>query len=757
MEIFDTPITGPEQDTLGRKETASKLADLILSWKFPYSVNVLINGAWGCGKTSFLNMFKSFLRDQSNDVGKNSFVEGIPLIFEFNPWFFTNSSENLIPAFFEQLAANLTSSSKSTYKLSLDFLIYGRSLSQQPLVNTIQIAGFLINILMFFGSINIFKLIPNPPLWASWIIIGMGVLLLAILIKELIAFIGRIGTPVTRLKHKIKQSILQTDSQIVIILDDMDRLEASEFKSTLRLLRICSELPRCVFVMAFDSEIVQKCLSVEDYGVDGHEYLKKIIQLRIDIPPIRERQLERMFLEEFNKITGNHIIKNLARQYQEDKTYWSYLLRDGFFDLFQNLRDVKGVLNLIRLNIPTFVVNGFLNVSIHDFTVIEAIKYFSPSYHRYINNHKYLYTGGNPTDQIVIDETAKKEEKNALYQQAEDVLSTSTNANIIQKLVRRMFPELGKYWNDFEQSPHVDLDDMDHKQRVCHPNHFDKYFTWDIFSVGDRIMLADIHEILQSKSLDIVTDVFTRHHGENLLVKLIKRLMSEIKKSIDYTQSSLEIILLTAFNLSDTTPDTQEDSLDFDAKWYLGFLVELILGKLDKQNRLYIIINAMRKTTGVYGPVHLANSLLEAKIQNPYTDPLIKPDEIQDVKVEAISLITRHASILFGLRDFPFIYDCWVDWDDSRSWKAFIEDIYKDKDKLIMLVSRIKSRSFINGEEQELRFSIEDLSKHYDVKLINNRLMSIKDNDHSLYISNQEMIDIYLRDYQSYDSSTVKK
>ncbi|MCB5284949.1 MAG: hypothetical protein LHW45_05085 [Candidatus Cloacimonetes bacterium] len=757
MDIFDTPITGPGQDTLGRKETARKFADLILTWKHPHSMSILLNGPWGCGKTSFINLLKSYLNDKTKARDKKSHRRGGTLVFEFNPWFYTNSSDDLIPAFFEQLAANLTSSHHNTYRLSQDFLVYGKTLSQQPLLNTIQIVGFVISIFAFFVSLNIFRIIPYPPIWAGWIIIGLGAVASIYLIIEFIAFIVRVGSPVSKLNDKISKALDKPDSRIIVILDDIDRLEVAEIKSVLRLLRICAELPNCVFVMACDSEIVQKCLSVADYGVDGHEYLKKIVQLWIDIPLIREGQLEELFNYEFDEIVKGHNITNIQKQYHEDMTHWGFMIRDGFFDLFHNLRDVKGVLNLIGLNIPKFVVNGFLNVSIHDFTVIEAIKYFSPSYHRYIRNHKYFYTGSNPPGQIVIDETAKNEENKDINKQAEDVLSTSTNANIIQKLVWRMFPELGKYRNDFDRSPYVDLDEMDHKQRVCHPNHFDKYFTWDIFSVGDRIMLADIHEILQSKSLDTVTDVFTRHLGDNLLVKLIKRLMSEIKKSIDYTQSSLNIILLTAFNLSDTTPDIQEDSLDFDAKWYLGFLVDLVLEKIEQPNRLKAIINAIKETTGVYGPVHLTNSLLDDRKKDPYVVPLVTPDEIQEVKKEAISLITRHASILFGLRDFPFIYNCWVDWDDSRSWKAFIEDIYKDKDKLIMLVSRMKSRRFINGEEQEFRFSIEDLSKHYDVKLINNRLMSIKDNDHSLYISNQEMIDIYLRDHQSYDSSTVKK
>lgn len=55
MILPDYPIQSKDNDKLKRAPLAQKVADLVLAFKGSESFVVGIEGAWGAGKTSFIN------------------------------------------------------------------------------------------------------------------------------------------------------------------------------------------------------------------------------------------------------------------------------------------------------------------------------------------------------------------------------------------------------------------------------------------------------------------------------------------------------------------------------------------------------------------------------------------------------------------------------------------------------------------------------------------------------------------------------
>jgi KAP family P-loop domain protein len=91
----DNPIIKEEDDLLGRKNLAELFVKTLRSIDATKGAVVSVMGAWGSGKTSFINLVKQELEETST----------IPVI-EFNPWMFSGS-EQLPEIFFHEIAVEL--------------------------------------------------------------------------------------------------------------------------------------------------------------------------------------------------------------------------------------------------------------------------------------------------------------------------------------------------------------------------------------------------------------------------------------------------------------------------------------------------------------------------------------------------------------------------------------------------------------------------------------------------------------------------
>ena len=97
--LVDEPISSPEQDRLNRIQFAEHLADVLFEHEDSKCLIVAINGEWGCGKSSILNLIEGHLKDKRND---NDDI----IILRFNPW---NASdvEQLTAMFFRELKMSI--------------------------------------------------------------------------------------------------------------------------------------------------------------------------------------------------------------------------------------------------------------------------------------------------------------------------------------------------------------------------------------------------------------------------------------------------------------------------------------------------------------------------------------------------------------------------------------------------------------------------------------------------------------------------
>ncbi len=249
MLFSDQPIEKTEEDLLGRHIVARRLAEGIKNYndKDYASLVIGVQGKWGDGKTSFINMV---LGKNCPDGQKVLNPEEF-LIIEFNPWYFTGEDQ-ILKQFCGLISENICSIPGATEALKEAAKSIKRiSAIVKPIQPVLDIGG------TFLG-------LPLAGTVASKILDGAGTF--ANDLEQ--AF--QPTEDVIKLKEKISEELRKIDRKILVVIDDIDRLSHKEIYEIFRLIKIIGDFPNTIYLLSYDKEKVRKALDVS-----GHDLLPK--------------------------------------------------------------------------------------------------------------------------------------------------------------------------------------------------------------------------------------------------------------------------------------------------------------------------------------------------------------------------------------------------------------------------------------------------------------------------------------------------
>ena len=186
------------------------------------SFSVGISGEWGSGKSSFLQLLKTEIGDQAD-------------IVEFNPWM-CRTPEQLTNDFFSSLSNQLS----KRYHLSRPIKNYVRNL------NEISIPA------SNFFSIKLSNFTSEESLFER--------------------------------KRKLSEKLLELRKRVIVIIDDIDRLEREEVFEVLRLIRNTADLCNIIYLVAYDKDYVTSVLNEKHNVKDASVYMEKIFDIEIPLP-----------------------------------------------------------------------------------------------------------------------------------------------------------------------------------------------------------------------------------------------------------------------------------------------------------------------------------------------------------------------------------------------------------------------------------------------------------------------------------------
>jgi predicted KAP-like P-loop ATPase len=241
-DVNDTPIKQPDQDEFGITPFAAGIAQGISKMKAPAGYTIAINGPWGAGKSSAINLIRHYLKTEHADNGFE--------VIDFRCWWF-RGEEALTLAFLQELNAALVKSigGKETHLIPE----IGKLLLQaRPVV------GPAIN--MATGS---------P---------------LGTLFSGAMKFSERFfqSESLESLFQRLEKVLEVQGKRFLFIIDDIDRLTPDEALIVFTLIKSVGRLPNVVYLVAFDRKVSEKAIA-DRFPSEGPAYLEKIIQSSFDL------------------------------------------------------------------------------------------------------------------------------------------------------------------------------------------------------------------------------------------------------------------------------------------------------------------------------------------------------------------------------------------------------------------------------------------------------------------------------------------
>lgn len=204
------------------------------------SFAVGITSEWGAGKTTFLHLLQETIGDSAN-------------IVEFNPWM-CRTPEQVTSDFFSSLRHQL---SECYPALSRPIKQYAKHIDS-----------------ISFPASKLFSL-------------------------ELSNIADT--NDLFRRKKELSKKFSQLDKPVVVIIDDIDRLERNEVFEVLRLIRNTADLSNVIYLVAYDKDYVVSVLNEKRSVEEAANYLEKIFQLEIQLPMVPEDMIWSTLLDEFAK------------------------------------------------------------------------------------------------------------------------------------------------------------------------------------------------------------------------------------------------------------------------------------------------------------------------------------------------------------------------------------------------------------------------------------------------------------------------
>jgi hypothetical protein len=346
------PIHNFDEDLFGYGQFARVLAKSVVDRSNitePYVVG--IDAAWGMGKTSAAHLIRrAFTEIGSEDPSDERRVH----VIEFQPWLFS-SLDALAVSYMGELTGALTTSFQ--HRLGPDWKSLRRRLLKRfgGLLSASAggVAGFYAS--GAFGPVSA----------AAKALLEVSDASTEQLGRELWQKLQSVGA-----------------GQIVVIVDDVDRLHPDEMRHLLTLITTFGNLPRITHLLLYDRNIVDGAMRRSlGHGADGGPtYLEKIVQLPCALPIV-----DRISLRDFllNRLRQSCEIS------EDDEVAVRELWRDFLRSLLTTPREIARLTNALAVTWRGIAEHAeFL-----DFLAIEALRLVRPTVWERLRENRHVLVG----------------------------------------------------------------------------------------------------------------------------------------------------------------------------------------------------------------------------------------------------------------------------------------------------------------------------------------------------------------------------
>lgn len=464
--------------------------------------------------------------------------------------------------------------------------------------------------------------------------------------------------------------------RVVVIVDDIDRLEPEKIRLLFRLIRLNADFQNTTYLLAFDRIVAERALTEE--GFPGRAYLEKIVQVSYDLPQTEERRVAEVLFDELDATVG-------AIEEGEggwDNHRWANIYHTGFKRFFKTIRDVKRYVNAVRLSFAGPIRK---EVNPIDFLVLEAIRVFSPDAYRVLPSRKEILTHTSFSLSSQRNKDEDKKDMDAIL----DVAGEHSGA--IKDLLLELFPPLAQVYGNTSY-PSSWQTQWRRAKRVCAEAIFDKYFLFDVPT-------GEVPELTVQQALELAgnrkrfADFLLDLNRKGLAVRLLERL-EDFTDTIpaETIPGSIGAIL----DIVDELPKERRSFYDFGADIQaMRILFRLLRRISSEEERQRIAMEAVETGNSIHGVVHFASSLqLTDEAKHRGREPELSEDGRRQVAAAALMRI-RKAAEDGTLAKGPHLAHTlfrWREWSGEEEPRSYVRQLIVSDDGLVGLLNGFLSQ-----------------------------------------------------------------
>lgn len=423
---LDAPLSKSDPDLLNREKLVKLVCDRIQNTaNKDASFAIGVTSEWGNGKTSFLNLIK-------RNLDKNRRV-----IIDYNPWL-NSDKKSATLSFFDEMSSALKAYDSS---LSNDILKYAKMLIDSS-------GGKYANLLNACLNLD--------------------------------------GTPTLRKRfEEINDAIKRTKLQIIVFIDDLDRLYDAEILEVLSLIRNSANFSNTIFIVAYDRNYLVAALKkVNEYH--PHLYLEKIFQLELPLPQFDRNIMSKLLFDKLSPYLSDVDKDELKRSLS------IAIKQDIFIERYFDLHKIKTIRDLNRL------INSFLasydslkgDVILSDLLNVELLRIKYPGVYSLLADNKGRYL-------------------KALKGPLELAKNKSSNKTELEIYLENNFAEAGLVDNKIQDSisyvygvfPETEMyseDESINFKSICHPIGINRYFHYQLLNSDISVVEFDKYRVLSN-------------------------------------------------------------------------------------------------------------------------------------------------------------------------------------------------------------------------------------------------------------------
>ena len=643
----DLPIEKPDEDVFGLDPFAGAIAKSIEKTPSPNGVVLAVNGPWGSGKSSAINLILHHLQPA---------VENDELtIVRFSPWWFAGA-EALTLAFFQELS-----------------IAVGPSLGTQA-TDAITAVGRQIS-----AGGPVLSALANILAPGSGALVGGA--------TGLIGKLAGSNKTVEQEHETIVKALNAQAKRFLVVIDDIDRLSPDDALTIFRLAKSVGRLPNVLYLLAFDKDLAEKAVA-ERFPSEGQSYLDKIVQSSFEVPPPPVDELRKQLLKAAFSVMGDP---------GEAGVRFMNVFYDVVAPRIRTPRDVVRIMNDVRSTWPAVADE----VDRADFIGLAAIRAASPRLYRVIRDNPDKLCGLEPRG-------GSRQQSQQTYDRLFGLEELEPAEREQERLaLRRLFPRLDSIWGNVIRT---DDEGMKRDRRIGSLDHFRTYFALALAedTMSSAEIAAFIKD---AGKPDLVRDRLRqqlgkkRSSGSSRASLLLDELLL---RAGDVAKADIPALVKVLFELADELDVEGDKARGFsvgDNRLRIHWLMNrLVTERFDESGRAKVYGDAM-KTASLHWCCDFAERCLRSfappEPGRSRAEPIVSEAEAK--RYGALALRKLKAAAASGaLVDHGDLARLMFEWrrlaaDDGRAVKAWAKGRLKDPGFVVALARAVPTVVWSQG------------------------------------------------------------